>query len=95
MNIVEDIKLGKAQLLDVRTKDEWRDGHAKGAIHISINNLLTGYTGDLNPDLPIYIYCASGGRAGTAESLLKSQGFTATNIGGLSSWINLGGEVTR
>jgi rhodanese-related sulfurtransferase len=95
MNIVDDVAQGKAQLLDVRGKDEWRAGHAKGAVHISVNNLLTGYTGDLNPELPIYIYCASGGRAGTAESFLIKQGFEATNIGGLSAWESLGGAVER
>ncbi|MEO8104743.1 MAG: rhodanese-like domain-containing protein [Candidatus Saccharibacteria bacterium] len=95
MNIVEDVTDGKAQLLDVRTKDEWKASHAVGAMHISVNNLLTGYVGELDPDLPIYIYCATGARAGTAASYLHRQGYDSTNIGGLSTWQGLGGAITR
>ena len=95
MNILEDVTNGKAQLLDVRTNDEWKTGHAEGAMHISVSHLLTGYEGDLEPDLPIYIYCATGARAGTAASYLNRRGYEATNIGGLSMWQSLGGKVVR
>ena len=95
MNIVEDVVSGKAQLLDVRTKEEWKAGHAAGAMHISVNNLLTGYVGDLDPDLPIYVYCATGARAGAAVSYLNRQGYEANNIGGLSMWQKLGGAIQR
>lgn len=94
MNI-DDVAQGKVQLLDVRTKDEWKNGHAKGAVHISVNNLLSGYTGDLDPDLPVYIYCASGARASSAESYLERLGFDATNIGGLAGWVHAGGAIER
>jgi rhodanese-related sulfurtransferase len=95
MNIIKDVTDGKAQLLDVRTKDEWKVSHAAGAMHISVNHLLTGYFGDLDPDLPIYIYCATGARAGTAANYLNRQGYDTTNIGGLSVWQSLGGTITR
>jgi rhodanese-related sulfurtransferase len=95
MDIVNDVVSGAAQLLDVRTKEEWKAGHAAGAMHISLNHLMTGYVGDLEPDLPIYIYCASGARAGSAASYLKRQGYEATNIGGLSMWQSLGGKISR
>lgn len=95
MDIVDDVTRGKALLLDVRTKDEWGTGHAKGAIRISVNDILSGHTGNLDPDIPIYIYCASGGRAGSAAAYLNRQGYDATNIGGLSQWTALGGEIVK
>lgn len=95
MNVVEEVKDGKAQLLDVRSKLEWKEGHAKGATHVSINSLLEGHTEQLEDDKPIYVYCASGGRAGMAESYLKQQGYEATNIGGLGNWVQMGGATER
>lgn len=95
IDVVNDVLTNKAQLLDVRSKDEWKSGHAQGAYHISVAHLLTGYVGDLEPDLPIYIYCASGSRAATAASYLNRLGYEAVNIGGLAQWQNLGGKVVR
>lgn len=95
MDIVQEVIQGKAQLLDVRSKDEWRSGHAKGAFRIAVNDLMSGHTNSLDPDLPIYIYCASGARASAAESYLKHEGYDATNIGGLAQWAALGGEIVK
>lgn len=95
MNYVEDVKNGKAQIVDVRSKLEWKLGHAKGAMHISLGSLAEGYTGDLDLDKPIYVYCASGARSAQAESILKRKGYNVTNIGGLGSWVQAGGETER
>lgn len=95
MNYVEEVQNGKAQLVDVRSKLEWKFGHAKGATHISLDSLSNGSTGDLDLDKPVYVYCASGARSAQAESILKHRGFTVTNIGGLSSWAQAGGATER
>ena len=95
MNYVADIENGKAQLLDVRSKLEWKMGHAKGATRISVNDVMNGKIDDLDPKKPVYIYCASGGRAGMAESYLKSKGFQAINIGGINNWVQAGGATER
>lgn len=95
MNVVDDVANGKAQLVDVRSKLEWKMGHAKGATHISVNSLTAGHTEHLEADKPIYLYCASGGRAGMAESYLKQRGYNATNIGGLKNWVQMGGATER
>lgn len=95
MNIVNDVNSGKAQLLDVRSKLEWKMGHAKGATHISVNSLLDGHTEHIETDKPVYVYCASGGRAALAEGYLRHNGYEATNIGGLSNWLKMGGAIAR
>jgi rhodanese-related sulfurtransferase len=45
--------------------------------------------------MPVYTYCKAGGRAGRAKDILNSEGYTAQNLGGLSDWEKLGGEVVN
>jgi phage shock protein E len=79
-------------LLDVRTPEEYEEGHVEGAVNISHDRLeaqlaevekLTA--GDKNK--PIVVYCRSGGRAGKAKQVLLDHGYTqVTNLGGLKDW---------
>jgi len=87
MPMQEEVMSGVAQLLDVRTIEEWNQGHAEDAIHIPIENMLKGELGLLNPDKRIYVYCLSGGRAGLATTYLQSNGYHAENVGSLSAWL--------
>jgi rhodanese-related sulfurtransferase len=91
---IEDIKNRKAILLDVRTLEEWNEGHATGALHIPIDELLAGKREGLDKSVPIYTYCRSGGRAGRAKDFLVEQGYQAVNAGGLEDWIESGGNST-
>jgi hydroxyacylglutathione hydrolase len=90
---VAEIAAGKAQLLDVRDDAEWQTGHAKGALHIPVGQLLSEGLEALPKNARIYLYCASGQRSGMAEQYLTSQGYHATNIGGLSDWVQAGGSI--
>ena len=85
------MKSGNAQLLDVRTLEEWKEGHAEHALHISVDELLRSEMGELVSSKKTYIYCRSGGRAGTAAKYLKGRGFEAENVGGLGDWLRAGG----
>lgn len=94
--ILEQIKNNEIILLDVREKYEWDEGHILGAKHIPLGDLNAESTKDLPKDLPVYIYCRSGGRAGVAESALQDFGFEkAKNIGGIIHWQNAGGELVK
>jgi rhodanese-related sulfurtransferase len=94
MSMITEVASGKAQLLDVRTVDEWGSGHAEYAVHIPVDELLNGNTGSLESDKKIYVYCRSGGRAGTATAYLQAQGFLAENVGGLGDWLRAGGALS-
>ncbi len=83
MTKFEEVEKGTAQLLDVRTLAEWQEGYA---IHIPVDVLLKGNLGSLISTQKIYLYCAVGGRAGTATKYLTSLDFDAENIGGLKDW---------
>ena len=91
MTMIDEVESGVAQLLDVRTLEEWRERHAEHAIHIPIDELLGGKKGALSSSKKIYVYCAAGGRAGIATKYLQGQGFNAENVGGLTDWIRAGG----
>jgi rhodanese-related sulfurtransferase len=88
MTKIDEVVSGSAQLLDVRTPEEWDEGHAEHAVHISIDDLLQGKTEPLDPTKKIYVYCQAGGRAGRATAYLQQQGFEAENVGGLSTWLH-------
>jgi phage shock protein E len=70
--------------IDVRTAEEYSQGHVTGAIHIPyevIGNRIGEVTQDRQGD--IRVYCRSGRRSGVAQETLKSLGFThVTNEGG-------------
>jgi phage shock protein E len=91
--IVKEMQNQEALLVDVRGDDEWRDGHATGALHLAVDRIIAGELPTSNTQTKIYLYCASGGRAGAAEKILKRKGFATKNLGGLSAWQKSGGGV--
>ena len=93
---MEDMKDGKAVLLDVRTEEEWGAGHAENAIHFELARLEAGELPEIPKDKPICVYCAAGGRAEAARGILVSKGFSnVKNIGGLRDWKLAGGNVVK
>ena len=74
-----------AQIIDVRTKAEFEQGHIKGALNIPLNNLSNHYA-KMKKDKPIITCCASGVRSAQAKHILVANGFTRVyNGGGWSS----------
>lgn len=82
-SILDKIK-GGARIVDVRSPDEFADGHYQGAINIPVD-ALQRRLGELGPKgEPHVLYCASGARSAFAAKLLKAAGFTdVVNAGGL------------
>ncbi len=93
MTMIDEVKLGDAQLLDVRTLEEWQAGHAEHALHIPVEELLAGEKGLLSLAKKIYVYCAAGGRAGIATKYLQEQGYNAENVGGLTDWMRISSQA--
>jgi phage shock protein E len=63
-------------ILDVRTNEEWNEGHYPSAIHIPVDKVEKEFNIKYpNKTIKILIYCRSGMRAGKAEQILKSQGY--------------------
>ena len=82
-----------AVLLDVRTAEEYRQGHTPDSINISLQTIDKVLLEISNKETPLFVYCYSGSRSGQAVNLLKGMGYTnVTNIGGISSY---SGKVER
>ena len=76
-----------AMLIDVREPSEYSQGHIPGSINMPVGSIKTRAAEIKDKKTPIYVYCQSGGRAGSAANALKSLGFTSVkNIGGINSF---------
>ena len=76
-----------AVLLDVRNVSEFEGGHIPGAINIPLEALKERAKELKDKNAPIYAYCLSGARSGSAISILKSLGFNnVNNIGGINAY---------
>ena len=76
-----------AVLLDVRTPEEYREGHIPGSKNVPLQS-LDKVTGMINhQDTPIFTYCYSGARSSQAVSALHRMGYTnVKNIGGIAAY---------
>lgn len=80
-------------ILDVRTSDEFNEGHIEGAVLIPVDE-LEGRLDELPVDKPIITYCKSGGRSRNAANILVENGFTQIYyMGGILDWIDKGYPV--
>jgi phage shock protein E len=78
-----------AVLIDVRESDEFAQGHAKGAVHLS-KGLVELRIESVVPDptTPIICYCGGGSRSALAADSLQKMGYTnaASMSGGMKGW---------
>jgi glyoxylase-like metal-dependent hydrolase (beta-lactamase superfamily II)/rhodanese-related sulfurtransferase len=65
-------------VLDVRRRNEWRQSHVDGAVHLPLHDLPSHP--DKVPDGEVWVHCGSGYRASIAASMLAAKGRTAVII---------------
>jgi hydroxyacylglutathione hydrolase len=85
------------QLLDVRERDEWDEGHIPDSIHRPYHDMRE-LPDELDPERPVAVFCSSGQRAAVAASLLKRLGAAdAIHVveGGVPRWEREGWPVER
>ena len=88
-DFAKTVSSGKVQVLDVRTADEYKSGHLDKALQANWLDANEFYdrTSHLDKNIPVYIYCLSGGRSGAAAEALRAKGFKVTNMeGGINAW---------
>ena len=72
-----------AAVIDVRTPEEWAQGHLQGAVRMGIADAdFTNQLATLDPAADYYIYCRSGNRAGQAIDIMRGMGFTGELVNG-------------
>ena len=65
------------QLVDVRTPEEYKGNHLKGAQNICVtSDDFKEKVKILDKNKPVYVYCYKGGRSAEAAIQLKDLGFT-------------------
>ena len=86
------------QLLDVRTPEEFDDGHIAGATLVDVNDssFVERAVAILDKQRPVAVYCRSGRRSARAANLLVAQGYTVTNLnGGVMAWQDAGKTLIK
>ena len=75
-------------LVDVRTAEEYEEGHIPGAILLPIEEIRKGKLDALpDPDQTLLIYCRTGRRAEDAAAILVKEGYSNVYaIGGIFDW---------
>ena len=72
-----------AELIDVRTPEEFAAGHLRGAVNIDLSARdFDERIGALDKAGSYVVYCASGNRAGTAIQIMRDQGLDDLINGG-------------
>jgi rhodanese-related sulfurtransferase len=64
-----------AALLDVRTPEEFREGHVPGARNIPVQELAARLSEVGPPGTPVVVYCKAGMRAASAAQVLQRAGY--------------------
>ncbi|WP_348825144.1 thioredoxin domain-containing protein [Flavobacterium aestuarii] len=82
-----------AQILDVRTPDEYATGHIENSDNVDfLANSFVLKTDKYDKTKPVFVYCKSGGRSAKASEKLAELGFTTVyNLdGGMLKWESAG-----
>jgi len=79
------IKEGDAILIDVRTREEFNEGHIPGAVNIDFYEDYVENISNYDKERKYLLYCRSGSRSYSALKIMKNQGFQ--NVSHLDSGI--------
>jgi rhodanese-related sulfurtransferase len=101
ISVEEALKIAKepeTSLIDVRTSQEYVEGHIEGAVNVPVAEIQSSWQG-LPKDhyAPIIVYCTIGVRSSKARVILKERGYTRVyNLkGGIESWKAAGQPVVK
>ena len=76
-----------AVLLDVRTPQEYGEGHIPGSKNVPLQTLDKVRSVAENKDTELFVYCYSGARSRQATAMLQHMGYTnVQNIGGIAAY---------
>lgn len=76
-------------VIDVRTPEEFAQGHIEGAINIPVETMKDHEQLSAVPDTstPVLLYCRTGRRATKAGQLMVKNGYQyVMNFGGVTTW---------
>jgi rhodanese-related sulfurtransferase len=86
MNNMKEIIEKGAFLVDVRTPEEFAEGHVNASVNIPLDQLSERLS-ELEGKQHIVVFCKSGMRSEMAKSFLEQAGFNAVTNGG--GWLDI------
>ncbi len=83
-------------VLDVRTPQEYAEGHVPGAVNVP-HDQLASRLAEVPKDKDVVLYCKSGRRAGIAADVLAANGYTRLSHleGDMNAWVAKGRPVEK
>ena len=82
-----------AVLLDVRTPEEYAEGHIPGSVNIPLQSIDKVASALADKTKTVFVYCRSGARSSQAVAFMKQMGYTEVhNIGGI---LDYNGKVEK
>jgi rhodanese-related sulfurtransferase len=78
---------GKVTVVDVRTPEEYKEGHIPGATSLPLQE-LEDRLAELDKQTPYLLVCRTGSRSAEAQKILSKNGFTNTfnMLEGMTKW---------
>jgi len=91
---VSDEELAKAHkavangaiIVDVRTPQEFKVKHVKGAINLPVEEIMKGHLRKLPKNKEIVVYCRTGSRSSASAKILKEKGWNVYDVATQSDW---------
>ena len=82
-----------AVLLDVRTPEEYAEGHVPGSVNVPLQSIDKVASALADKTKTVFVYCRSGARSSQAVAFMKQMGYTEVhNIGGI---LDYNGKVEK
>lgn len=77
-----------AVVVDVRTPEEFAEGHLENAINIDVKAAdFEQKSASIDKSKPVFVYCLSGIRSKRAALSLQQRGYKVTSMkGGITAW---------
>ena len=85
-------------VVDVRTPEEFAEGHLDGAVNIDVNSpTFASEVSELDPSGTYAVYCRSGNRSATAVAAMADAGFVSLYDldGGVVNWESAGKPLVQ
>lgn len=89
---------GNVKILDVRTPDEYAQGHIPGSILIDVESqdFVQEVLSRFSTETPLALYCKTGIRSRTASEMLCREGYKVYNLEtGIKGWMESGKQITQ
>jgi rhodanese-related sulfurtransferase len=95
LEVMEEAPAGLV-VLDVRTRDEFAEGHLADAVNVDFYAAdFEDRLAQLDPTRPYVLYCRSGNRSGATAEMMTELGFEEVYEvdGGILAWVAAGQPV--